>query len=141
MENKKKAVVNKEIALNDLEQFVYKFVKKPVAVEELEDVYPDVLDAIMDGHLSFNESWVPVLKLKYPVKNEAGDVTLPEVNFKTRIKPTTLADLAKGLHPQKEVFTLTLRMTAYIIEQPVQMLDKFERYDYDVISQVASVFS
>lgn len=140
MENNK-TVVNREIALNDLEQFINRFVKKPVPAEEMADIYPDVLDAIMDGYLSFGDSGVPVLKLKFPIKNEAGDISLPEINFKTRIKPTTLADLAKGLHPQKEVFTLQLRMTAYIIDQPVVMLDKFERYDYDVINQIATVFS
>jgi len=137
----KNAVISKEVALNDLESFINKFVKKPVPREELEDTYPDVLDAIMDGYLSFGADGVPVLKLKAPIKNEAGDVSVPEINFRTRIKPTTLADLAKGLHPQKEVFTLQLRMTAYIIDQPVAMLDRFERYDYDVINQVATVFS
>lgn len=138
---KKKTVINKEVALNDLEQFVNRFVKKPVEKEELEGVYPDILDAIVDGYLSFDASGVPLLKLKEPIKNEAGDVSLSEINFRTRIKPTTLAELAKGLQPQKEVFTLTLRMTAYIVDQPLMMLDKFGRYDYDVISSVASVFS
>lgn len=138
---KNKTVISKEIALNDLEVFVNKFVKKPVAKEELEETYPDVLDAIMDGYLSFDEAGLPVLKLKDPIKNESGDVAVSEIKFRTRIKPTVLADLAKGLHPQKEVFTLQLRMTSYIIDQPVQMLDKFERYDYDVINQVATVFS
>jgi len=138
---KNKTVISKEIALNDLEVFVNKFVKKPVAKEELEETYPDVLDAIMDGYLSFDEAGLPVLKLKDPIKNESGDVAVSEIKFRTRIKPTVLADLAKGLNPQKEVFTLQLRMTAYIIDQPVQMLDKFERYDYDVLTQVAAVFS
>lgn len=137
----KKAVISKEVAVKELEQFVNRFVKKPVPTEELEETYPDILDAIMDGHLSFDGTGLPVLALKDPIKNESGDISLANINFRTRIKPTTLADLAKGLHPQKEVFTLQLRMTAYIIDQPVQMLDKFERYDYDVINQIATVFS
>ena len=137
----KKTVISKEVALNDLETFINRFVKKPAPKEELEETYPDVLEAIMDGFLSFKEDGVPVLKLKDPIKLEDGSILIPEINFRTRIKPTTLADLAKGLHPQKEVFTLQLRMTAYIIDQPVSMLDKFERYDYDVINQVSTVFS
>ena len=137
-----KTVISKEIALDELEIFIGKFVKKPCTKGELEDTYPDVLEAIMDGFLSFKEDEVPpVLRLKNPIKNDAGEVSLSEINFRTRIKPTTLADLAKGLHPQKEVFTLQLRMTAYIIDQPVAMLDKLSRYDYDVINQVSSVFS
>jgi len=137
----KKTVISKEVALGELETFINRFVKKPAPKEELEETYPDVLEAIMDGFLSFKEDGIPVLKLKDPIKLEDGSILIPEINFRTRIKPTTLADLAKGLHPQKEVFTLQLRMTAYIIDQPVSMLDKFERYDYDVINQVSTVFS
>lgn len=137
----KKVVISKEVALDELETFINRFVKKPAPKEELEETYPDVLEAIMDGFLSFKEDGIPVLKLKDPIKLEDGSILIPEINFRTRIKPTTLADLAKGLHPQKEVFTLQLRMTAYIIDQPVSMLDKFERYDYDVINQIATVFS
>ncbi len=134
-------VISKEVALDELESFINKFVKKPCLKENMEDTYPDVLDAIMDGFISFKEDGVPVFILKDPIKNDAGDISLSEINFRTRIKPTTLADLAKGLHPQTQVFTLQLRMTAYVIDQPVAMLDKFSRYDYDVINQISSVFS
>lgn len=135
-------VISKKVALEDLEKFVNKFVKKPVPQNELEETYPDVLDAIMEGYLSFNqETLIPKLSLKYPIKGEDGSVVVSTIDFKTRIKPTTLADLAKGLHPQKEMFTLQLKMTSYIIDQPVAMLDKFDRYDYDVISQVVAVFT
>ena len=138
---KNKEVVNEEVALNELEVFINKFVKKPVPIEELKDTYPDILDAIMDGYLSFNADGIPVLKLKSPIKNVNGDVSISEINFRTRIKPTTLADLAKGLNAQKEIFTLQLRMVAYIIDQPTVMLDSFGRYDYDVLTQVATVFT
>ncbi len=137
----KKTVISKEVALKELEQLINRFVKKPVPFEELEETYPDILDAIMDGYLSFDGTGLPVFKLKDPVKNENGDVSVSEINFRTRIKPTTLADIAKGLDLKKEPLMLQLKMVSYIIDQPVQMLDKFERYDYDVISNLASVFS
>jgi len=137
----KKTVISKEVALNDLEQFINKFVKKPVAKEKLEETYPDVLDAIMDGYLSFDTNGVPVLKLKDPIKLEDGSVLHSEINFRTRIKPLTLANIAKGLNPQTEVFMLQLKMTSFIIDKDVEMLDNFSRYDWDVIQQLATVFS
>ena len=137
----KKAVISKEVALNDLEQFINKFVKKPVAKEKLEETYPDVLDAIMDGYLSFDGTGVPVLKLKDPIKLEDGSILHSEINFRTRIKPLTLANIAKGLNPQTEVFMLQLKMTSFIIDKDVEMLDNFSRYDWDVIQQLATVFS
>jgi len=140
-----KTVIEKEVAIVELGNLVNKYVKKhvrtPATNDDLEKGYPDVLDAIMDGFLSFDKDGLPVYKLSSPIKNDSGDVTLSELTFKTRIKPLTLADLAKGLNPQTEVFTLQLRMTAYIIGEPLSMLDKFSAYDYDVISQVGSIFS
>ena len=133
--------VSKEVALTELETFVNKFVKKPVPLNELEETYPDILQGIMDGLVTFGEDGVPIYTLKFPIKTDEGDVFLSVINFKTRIKPTTLADLAKGLHPQKEVFMLQLKMTSYIISQSIGMLDKFDRYDYDVINNISAVFS
>lgn len=137
----KKEVVSKEVALNELEKFINSFVKKPVQKDQLENVYPDILDAIMDGFVLFDESGLPKYKLKFPIKNDEGNVSLSEISFRTRIKPTQLAEIAKGLNLQTDVLTLQLRMTTFIIDQPVAVLDKFERYDLDAINQIASVFS
>jgi hypothetical protein len=134
--------ISKEVALDELESFINKWVKRPVAKSKLEKTYPDVLDAIIDGFLSIDDEGMPSYKLKFPLKNDEGNVTVSEITgFRTRIKPSTLADLAKGLHPTEEVFQLQLNMTAYILNQPVAMIDKFERYDYDALNQIASVFS
>ena len=137
----KKAVISKEVALKELEQLVNRFVKKPVSNDKLEETYPDILDAIMDGYLSFDGMGVPVLKLKDPIKLEDGSILHSEINFRTRIKPLTLANIAKGLNPQTEVFMLQLKMTSFIIDKDVEMLDNFSRYDWDVIQQLAAVFS
>jgi hypothetical protein len=107
----------------------------------LKETYPDVLEAIVDGYLSFDEDGLPILKLKQPIKSESGNVVLSEVTFKTRIKPTALASIAKGIDLKNDALTLQLKMISYIIDQPVAMLDKFGRYDYDVINQVSTVFS
>lgn len=137
----KKAVISKEVALKELEQLVNRFVKKPVSNDKLEETYPDILDAIMDGYLSFDGTGIPVLKLKDPIKLEDGSILHSEINFRTRIKPLTLANIAKGLNPQTEVFMLQLKMTSFIIDKDVEMLDNFSRYDWDVIQQVSTVFS
>lgn len=137
----KKTVISKEVALKELEQLVNKFVKKPVSNDKLEETYPDILDAIMDGYLSFDGTGVPVLKLKDPIKLEDGSILHSEINFRTRIKPLTLANIAKGLNPQTEVFMLQLKMTSFIIDKDLEMLDNFSRYDWDVIQQVSTVFS
>lgn len=137
----KKKVISKEIALKEVHTLITRFVKKPVPIEKIEETYPDILDAIMDGYLSFDGTGLPVFKLKDPITLEDGTVFISEINFRTRIKPLTLANIAKGLNPQTEVFMLQLRMTSFIIDKDVEMLDNFSRYDWDVIQQVSAIFS
>lgn len=136
-----KTVISKEVALDELEKFVNFYSKKPFPRVKLEESYPDVLDGIMDGLLSFDDKQVPTYKLRFPIKTEDGaSVVLSEVSFKTRIKPSTKADLSKGLHPMNEVFAIQLNMLSFIIDQTITMIDKFEPYDYDTVSQIAAVF-
>lgn len=137
----KKPVISKEVALKELEKFIDVFVKKPVSKDKLEKTYPDVLDAIMDGYLSFDKDMVPTYKLKDPVKLEDGSVFLSEIKFRTRIKPLTLRALAKGIDLQTDPMGLQLNMVAFITDQSMEMIDKYERYDCDAIQQIATVFS
>lgn len=138
---KKEKAVSKDVALTEIETLINRFVKKPVPFEEIAETYPDILDAIMDGYLSFDGIGVPVLKLKDPIKTESDNIALDTVNFKTRIKPTQLRDIAKGIDLKKDPLGLQLRMIAFITDQPESMIDKYEIYDYDVISQICTIFS
>ncbi len=141
MEKTKTVAVSKDIALNDIETLLNKYVKRPIKRDKIEQVYPDVLDAIMDGFLSFDSSGIPVLKLKEPIKGESGAIALETVNFRTRIKPTTLRDIAKGIDIKGDPYGLGLKITAYLTDQPEIMVDNYSRYDYDVIDQLCSIFS
>lgn len=136
-----KNAISKDVALDDLEKFVNHFSKKPVERNTLSESYPDVLEAIMDGNLSFDENQVPTLKLNTPLKSENNtEVTLESLTFKTRVKPSDKANIGKGLSIQTDILTYQLRMTAHIIGQPVAILDRLSPYDYDVVSQVSAVF-
>ena len=134
------SLISKDVALDDLEKFVNHYSKKPVERNTLSESYPDVLEAIMDGNLSFDESQVPSLKLQQPLKDEEGNSFLDSINFKTRIKPSDKASLGKGLSIATDILTYQLRLTAHIIGQPIAVLDRLSPYDYDVVSQVSAVF-
>lgn len=137
---KNNEVVSQEVALDDLEKFVNTYSKKLVKRDTLSESYPDVLDAIMEGLLSFDEKQVPKFKLKSPLVSDDNSVALAELEFKTRIKPSTKADLGKGLSIQTDILNYQLRITAYIVGQPTAILDKLSPFDYDVVSQISAVF-
>lgn len=138
---KKEKVISEDVALNDLELFVNQFVKRPDPREDLKKKHLDILEAIQDGFLVFDADMNPTLTLKNPIKNDKGEVSISEIKFVTRILPSKLTELAKGLHPVDDLFLLQNKMTGFIISQPVAMLDKFSRYDLDVINQLAAIFS
>jgi hypothetical protein len=136
-----KTVVNKEVALEDLKRLVNKYVKRPDETEKLEEKYPDVLFAIMDGFLSIDENSIPTYKLKDAILTEKGDVYLSEIKFKTRILPSQMTSLAKGLHPINDLYLIQNKMLCEIIDVNVVILDKFSKYDYEALSQISSIFS
>lgn len=137
----KKAVISRDVGIVDVENFVNTFAKKAIKTSDVEEKYLDILEAVEDGLLTFNESYVPKLTLKTPIKNTDGEVSLSEINFKTRIKPTDLANIGKGLNLATDTLNMQLRMVANICGQPIAFLDLLSKYDYDVVSSVASVFT
>lgn len=141
METKKKQVITEDLALQELKKVVDRFSRKNNDVSKLKDNYPISLSAICDGILSFDENLTPKYELRYPVKSESGEIQVSEITFKTRIKPTVKADLADGLDLQKSAAKFSLRLMAHVAQQPtVQMLDKFEPEDYDLIQELSPVF-
>lgn len=136
----KDKAISKEVALDDLEKFVNHYSKKSVERNVLSESYPDVLEAIQDGFLSFDDNQTPKLKLKHPIKGEEGAVVLDSLDFKTRIKPSDKANIGKGISIAADILTYQLRLTSHIIGQPIAILDKLSTYDYDVVSQVCAVF-
>lgn len=139
---KNNEVVSQEVALDDLEKFVNTYVKKPVKREELEETYPDVLEAIVGGFLSFDENQVPKLKLKNPIPSmdDPNIISVSELSFKTRIKPTDMRKIAFGIDFKKDPIGFQHKAIAHITSQAELTIDKYSRYDCDVIQQICSVF-
>lgn len=136
-----KEVISEEVALNELKSFIHKWVKRPCKDDQLADEYSDILEAIKSGNLVIDSvTKVPVYTLLDPIKNEDGNISKTTVEFKTRIKPTTKASLAEGLDLKKQVAKYSLIIISHVIGCTVNELDRFEKEDYDVISQIATLF-
>lgn len=136
MENK----IPKETAIEEIKKFVYENLDVKKQDYEIESDYPQMLKAVELGLLTFDDKNHPTLVLKEPIKNDDGDVSLSEVKFRNRIKPSQLKEIMKGLDIQKNQVEYVQRQLAYISMQSVAMLDKFSRFDYKVIDQISTVF-
>lgn len=132
--------MTEELALEELSSFINKWVRKPESKGNLKEAYPNTMDAILEGRLILDENKVPTLKLQEPLKNDEGGIFLSEVTFKTRIKPSTQADLGSGLDLSKNQAHYALRLISYISGQPIGVLDRLSGVDYDTISEISAFF-
>lgn len=133
--------VPEEIALNEVKDFVEYHLDKEVTKEDISNGYEDTVKAVMRGLLDISDHKAPVLTLREPVLNTDGNTSVSIISFLTRIKPTALASLSKGIDISKDQLSLVNRMTSYLIQQPaVAMLDRFGKTDYKIIQQVTGLF-
>lgn len=131
--------ITPEIALEELEVFLASHIRRPEKGDEAKEKYSNIYDAIIEGRLIIEEEKVQYKLLK-PIENDSGSVTLDTVSFKTRIKPSDQAGIGKGIDVQKEPAKYGLLLLAHIIDQPKAMLDKFHKWDYNIINEIAMVF-
>ena len=96
--------ISKEIAKQELFDFLapyYRHLRVKPTLEEIEEGYHNVIEAICNGRLVF-ENGVPKYTLEDPIKSEDGSVIVDVITFKTRIKPSDKANLAKGIDKEYE---------------------------------------
>lgn len=135
----KLTLISKEVAIKEVVSFINKYSKTPTNEDKVDEDYGSILEAICSGNLVITD-FKPKYTLLHPVVAENKENNITELSFRTRITPTTRADLADGLNLQKQGAKFSLRLIACIIAQPVAMLDRFDVDDYEVISELAAVF-
>lgn len=141
------AKISEENALEEMRQFVGRYKKRELRQEiltdeHLLDQYPDAVYAVMDGFLVFDGDGKPKLTLREPLKTkEKNDsLSIKEITFKDRIKPSDQTRLMKGINIQTNAAMFALKMISYIIDQPIAVLDLMDKEDYATIQQICSVF-
>ncbi|MBB6236491.1 hypothetical protein HDC90_001103 [Pedobacter sp. AK013] len=133
-------VIEENLAIVEVSEFVNQFKIKPCEEQEVKDLYPEVILAVQFGLMVLKTKEKPEFKLKEPVKNLENEVSLDSVSFKTRIVASEQRKLSAGLDLKKEPLLFGHKCMAYIIGQPLIMLDKFCPFDYKVIEQMSTLF-
>lgn len=143
----KKNKISEDVALAELKGFLNKYKAKEIRRGQLKDdkikeEYIDVLEAIQDGYMVFDEKHTPTYTLRHPLTTESGDkdLAVTEIKFKSRVKPTVKADLMDGLKVETQLGKFQIRYIGYIADLSRGEIDKLDPDDYDVIMQIASVF-
>lgn len=145
MADKKK--ISEDVALVDITKFLKKFKAKEFRRGQLDDAkireeYIDVLEAIEDGLITFNEENHPTYTLRNPIEVESKDKDKGtyHVNFKTRVKPSEKARIMDGLNVEKQAGTFAIKYICFVAQLSKSDVDMLSADDYDVINQICSVF-
>ena len=147
MKKNETRAISKEVAISELTKFLQKYKRKEFGKGELtedkiEDNFPDVIEAIQDGLIVFDDKNHPTLTLRFPIEteNKDKDLGIYVVNFRSRIKPSDKANIMDGLNIQTQQGKYILKFMSYITGMSGNELDKLDTEDYDTINQICSVF-
>ena len=127
---------NKDDLINELKEFLYEY-KDDVFNE---DNYQKTINAIVSGNLVLNGENGPEYKLLKSI-HSGTEHEISSVIFKTRILPTKMAQLMKGIEIEKDKGTLTLRLITHIAGlTSVNELDRLSKKNYEFITEFSPVF-
>lgn len=136
-----------EVAIIDLTNFLKKhkskeFRRGKMTQDVIEEDYVDVIEAIEDGLLVFDEKNKPTYTLRNPLYANAEDKSLQktEVTFRSRIKEADKNLLMDNLDIKKQMGTYTIKYISYITQLSMTEVKELETDDFDVLNQICSVF-
>lgn len=139
--------VSREVAIKDLTNFLKKhkskeFSRGKLTDDVIEEDYIDVIEAIEDGLLVFDDKAKPTYTLRNPLFATADDKSLQvtEVTFRSRIKESDKNMLMDNLDIKKQMGTYTIKYISFITQLSMTEVKELEKDDFEVLNQICSVF-
>ncbi len=136
-----------EVAIKDLTEFLKKHKEKEfrrgkMTEDVIEEDYIDVIEAIEDGLLIFDDKKKPTYTLRRPLYGDVEDksLTIKEVTFRARIKESDKNMLMDGLDIKKQLGTYTIKYISFMTQLSMTEVKELEKDDFDVLNQICSVF-
>ena len=134
-----------EVAMKDLTKFLKthlpkEFKRGKMTEERIEEDYIDVLEAIEDGNLIFDEFGKPIYTLINPLKNVSDEVIVSEVTFRARIKGADKTVLMNGIDPKKQLGDYMIKVISHMTQLAGNLVKKLDKEDFEVLNQICSVF-
>jgi len=143
---KKENKVSREVALNELVEFVKshkgKFFKRGILDRaKVEEDFIDALEAMEEGRLTIEEGKVS-LSLLEPISIKDGEETktLDKVILRKRVKRSDVERVTRGVDLQKEQLKAAIKIICLITGLTEKEVDDLNNDDYEAINQIGSVF-
>ena len=139
----KESVISTEVALKEINDFLYIYTFKDKTDKEIEEDYPQLITAIEKGMLVFDSDneMKPTFTLLNPILTDDGSVDIDKIVFRTRMKASDNARMMRGLEMSKNQGDYVNRCYGYFAGfSSKNYLDKLSRFDQKVVEQISAVF-
>ncbi len=132
-----KQVIVEEVAIKEIREYLLNYVDGEIDVKS---DYPKTLDAVMQGRLVFSDDLIPTYILLESI-NKGTEFEKKELVFRTIIKPTDTATLAKGIDLKLDSVRYSLVLMAHLAGlASLNELDNLSKKDYSFIQEFSPVF-
>lgn len=132
--------VAEDVAIAEIKEFVEYFKGVEQDETEIKTNFLYTIRALRLGLLTFDEKKTPTLILEDAIKTETGVIAVSEITFKTRLTTSEYQRILNSTDGKKNDIGLYFRTRAFLIGQPVAMLDKFSRFDEKAIVEISTLF-
>ena len=139
----KESVISTEVALKEINDFLYIYLFEDKTDEELKEDYPQLITAIEKGMLVFDSDneMKPTFTLLNPVFTDDGSVDIDKIVFRTRMKASDSERIFKGINVNQDMPKYLNILISYFAQlKSRSYLDKISKFDKKVIEQVSTVF-
>jgi hypothetical protein len=142
-----KKVLDTEVVVEEIFQFIKKHKEKEIrrnkiTIESIKEDYEDMIEAVEDGFLVFDENKNPVYNLRHKIGEglDDGSLATTQVKFRSRIKEADKNLLMDGLDMKRQIGTYTIKYISFITQLSMTEVKMLEKDDFEVLNQICSVF-
>lgn len=130
--------INKELAIKEVQNLVFEHTFEEKTIDEIEKDYPQLVKAVVEGKVVLGDK--PTFELYKPILDDEGKEAVSVLEFKTRIKPLSMASLTKGVDLQKDVYMGVILMNCHLSGLAKGLYNNLSKIDEKVVSQLSSIF-
>ena len=144
---KQKSLVSTDVAVKDVISFLKS--KRPkmerrgeLDTEKVKESYIDLIEAVEDGKVEFDEGFHPTLTLYSPLFKESSNEKniVKKISFRNRVKAADKARVMNNLDVENKKGDYTLKLIGFLCQLSNAEVNEIEKSDFDVINQICSVF-
>lgn len=129
--------LTEETAVEEIQQWLHDL-NIELNYDEVIDDFGTLVEAMMRGDVIRNDNLEFEHTLKYPLKNENGDIALEKLKYKRRV---TAGDFSRAMNVKGgSVSGLLFNLSSIMVGEPVKLIEKLDMYDFNIMYKITGQY-